>query len=155
MKTKTLICLLALACLLAVPATAQVNYAVSGGSAYVTRSPNASGNIVIASTYQGKSVIYIEAAAFNSCFSLRNVTIPNSVTSIGNNAFSYCTSMTNVTIPNSVTNIEVFAFAVCASLTNISVAAANVVYSSLDGVLFNKAQTILFQFPAGRARDRV
>src|SRR6185369_6332772 len=107
MKTKNLIPLLTLACLLAMPARAQVNYAVSGGSAYVTSSPNASGNIVIASTYQGKPVIYIEAAAFNSCFGLTNVTIPNSVTSIGNNAFSYCTSLTNVTIPNSVTNIGV------------------------------------------------
>jgi len=56
MKTKILIPLLTLACLLAMPARAQVNYAVSGGSAYVTSSPNASGNIVIASTYQGKPV---------------------------------------------------------------------------------------------------
>src|SRR4051812_5661607 len=38
--------LLTLACLLvAVPATAQVNYGVSGSTAYVTRSPNASGDI--------------------------------------------------------------------------------------------------------------
>ena len=57
MKTKNLIPLLTLACLLAAPATAQVNYAVSGGTAYVTSSPNASGNIVIASTYQGKPVM--------------------------------------------------------------------------------------------------
>ena len=127
MKTKTLISLLPLACLLAVPATAQVNYAVSGGSAYVTSSPNASGNIVIASTYQGKPV-----------------------TSIGYQAFSFCTSLTSVTIPNSVTSIEGQAFGSCTSLTNISVDAANVVYSSLDGVLFNKAQTTLILFPGGR-----
>ena len=38
--------LLTLACLLAAaPATAQVNYAVSGGTAYVWNSPNASGDI--------------------------------------------------------------------------------------------------------------
>src|SRR6516162_2829942 len=48
--------LLTLACLLTVPATAQVNYAVSGGTAYVTSSPNASGDIVIASTYNGYPV---------------------------------------------------------------------------------------------------
>ena len=127
MKTKILIPLLTLACLLAVPATAQVNYAVSGGTAYVTNSPNAAGDIVIASTYNGFPV-----------------------TSIGDYAFLYCTNLTNVTIPNSVTDIGYNAFAACTSLTNISVDAANVVYSSLDGVLFNKAQTTLFQFPGGR-----
>jgi hypothetical protein len=38
--------LLTLACLLvAVPATAQVNYAVFGGTAYVTSSPIASGRV--------------------------------------------------------------------------------------------------------------
>jgi hypothetical protein len=81
MKTKTLLSLLTLACLLAVPATAQVNYAVSGGTAYVTSSPNASGNIVIASTYQGKPVTSIAYSAFSYCTSLRNVMIPNNVVS--------------------------------------------------------------------------
>ena len=38
-------------------------------------------------------------------YSLTSVTIPNSVTSIGDYAFWYCTSLTSVTIPNSVTNI--------------------------------------------------
>src|SRR5437867_446577 len=53
--------LLALACLLvAVPATAQVNYAVSGSTAYVTRSPNASGDVVIASTFNGYPVTHID-----------------------------------------------------------------------------------------------
>jgi hypothetical protein len=127
MKTKTLISLLTLACLLAMPARAQVNYAVSGSSAYVTSSPNASGNIVIASTYQGKPV-----------------------TRIGDFAFYVCTRLTSVTIPNSVTGIGSFAFSSCTSLTNISVTAANSVYSSPGGVLFNKAQTTLIQFPGGR-----
>jgi hypothetical protein len=48
MKTKILIPLLALINLLVLSATAQVNYEISGGTAYVTRSPNASGAIVIA-----------------------------------------------------------------------------------------------------------
>src|SRR2546425_5405338 len=75
--------LLTLACLLvAAPATAQVNYAVSGSTAYVTTSPNASGDIVIASTYNGYPVTSIGQGAFQNC-SLTSVTIPNSVTSIG------------------------------------------------------------------------
>jgi hypothetical protein len=55
-----------------------------------------------------------------------------------------------VTIGNSVTSIGIPAFSSCSSLTNFSVDAANSVYSSLDGVLFNKAQTALIQFPGGR-----
>jgi hypothetical protein len=81
MKAKTLLSLLTLACLLAVPATAQVNYAVSGGTAYVTSRPNASGNIVIASTYQGEPVTSIRYSAFSYCTSLASVTIPHNVVS--------------------------------------------------------------------------
>ena len=41
---------------------------------------------------------------------MTSVTIPNSVTSIGDYAFAYCHRLTNVTIPNSVTSIGVSAF---------------------------------------------
>ena len=49
--------------------------------------------------------------AFCECTSLTYVTIPNSVTSIGDYAFCECTSLTSVTIPNSVTSIGDYAFA--------------------------------------------
>jgi len=47
-------------------------------------------------------------------------TIPNSVTSIGNEAFSWCTSLCSITIPNSVTSIGDGAFFSCHSLTSIT-----------------------------------
>ncbi|MBQ4143359.1 MAG: leucine-rich repeat domain-containing protein, partial [Thermoguttaceae bacterium] len=47
------------------------------------------------------------------CTSLTSVTIPNSVTSIGNYAFFLCKSLTSVTIPESVTSIGNSAFIGC------------------------------------------
>ena len=53
------------------------------------------------------------------------VSIPNSVTSIGGYAFSYCSSLTSVTIGNSVTSIGDYAFSYCSSLTSITIQAEN------------------------------
>src|SRR5439155_1578031 len=111
---------------------AQVNYAVSGDTAYVGFSRSASGAIVIASTYNGYPV-----------------------TSIQGTAFEGDTGLASVTIPSSVTNVGSFAFRDCTSLTNLSVDAANPAYSSLNGVLFDKAQTTLIVFPFGRSGSYV
>ena len=47
------------------------------------------------------------------------MTIPNSVTNIGNDAFYDCSNLTNIIIPNSVTSIGEMAFKWCDNLTNI------------------------------------
>jgi hypothetical protein len=114
----TLLCGLIL--FIVLPATAQVNYAVSGGTARVTSSPNASGNIVIASTYNGFPVTSIEDYAFLFATGLTSVTIPNTVTNIGSEAFR-ATSLTNVTIPNGVTSIGGGAFWNCTSLASVTI----------------------------------
>ena len=51
--------------------------------------------------------------------SLKEVTIGNSVTSIGGSAFSGCSGLTSVEIPNSVTSIGNCAFNGCNALTNL------------------------------------
>ena len=67
------------------------------------------------------SVTSIGAYAFYSCSGLTSVTIPNSVTSIDNYAFYECSGLTSVTIGNSVTSIGNEAFRVCSSLTSITI----------------------------------
>lgn len=101
------------------------------------------------------SVTSIEPDTFSECSSLTSITIPNSVTSIGDHAFFYCQSLTNITIPNGVTNIGYTAFSNCTSLKAIHVSAENTAYSSLDGVLYNKAQTEIVVYPAGKAVGKV
>ena len=59
------------------------------------------------------SVTTIGEEAFGGCKSLVNINIPNSVTTIGRGAFKYCNSLTNINIPNSVTAIEDGAFCRC------------------------------------------
>ena len=66
------------------------------------------------------SVTSIGGSAFGGCSSLTSITIPNSVTSIGDYAFWGCTSLTSITIPNSVTSIGAWAFEDCSSLTSIT-----------------------------------
>ena len=73
------------------------------------------------------------------------------VTSIGEKAFWQCYSLTSVTIPSSVTSIGHYAFYDCSSLTGIAVNADNPAYSSVDGVLFDKSQNTLIQYPEGKA----
>ena len=101
------------------------------------------------------SVTIIDQGAFSDCTSLTNVIIGNSVASIGAAAFQNCTGLTSVTLPNSVTSIGYYGFSGCTSLTNFSVDAANPAFSSLNGVLFDKAQTTLILFPAARGGSYV
>ena len=97
------------------------------------------------------SVTSIGDWAFQRCTSLTSITIPNSGVTIGHYAFGACTSLTSVTVPDNVTNIGwTDIFERCTSLKSISVSAANKAYSSVNGVVFNKKQTELLQYPAGK-----
>ena len=83
------------------------------------------------------------------------ITIPTTiaslpVTTIASFAFQGSANLTSVTISSSVTNIGDVPFRGCPALTAITVDALNSVYSSLDGVLLNKSQTALIEYPGGR-----
>ena len=58
--------------------------------------------------------------------------------------------MTSIEIPKGVTSIGLGAFEGCSSLGNIAVDVNNQTYLSIDGILFNKDQTTLICYPAGK-----
>ena len=61
----------------------------------------------------------INSNAFYMCESLESVVIPNSVTSIGSYSFGYCKNLTSVTISNNVTSIGTYAFTGCSALASV------------------------------------
>ena len=69
----------------------------------------------------GDNVQHITAYLCSDMGNLTSITIPNSVTNIGDNAFEGCKGLTSVTIPNSVTSIEGSAFSGCSSVEYLSI----------------------------------
>ena len=67
------------------------------------------------------SVTSISGGAFSDCSGLTSVTMGNSVTSIGGQAFENCSGLNSVMIGNSVTSIEYEAFRNCSGLTSITI----------------------------------
>ena len=67
------------------------------------------------------SVTSIGDMAFNSCDKIVSMVIPNGVQSIGYRTFAWCESLTSINIPDSVTSIDEKAFFCCTSLTSITI----------------------------------
>ena len=84
-----------------------------------------SGDIIIPEKVKGNDgVEYIVASLGGNCFSgsgLTSITIPSSVTSLGEACFSLCSGLTSITIPSSVTSLGDLCFFGCSSLTSITI----------------------------------
>ena len=91
------------------------------GGTQVTQYYSSNGNITYYIPSRLRSVVVTGGnllyGAFYSCFMLTSITIPSSVTSIGEKAFYNCNGLTSVSIPNSVTSIGEKAFSRCSGLT--------------------------------------
>lgn len=88
-------------------------------------------NVIIPATLEGYPVTGIENYAFSEYPSLTSVTIPESVSEIGENAFMYCWK-----------------------LNRINVHEQNRYFTGVDGVLFNKDRTVLIYYPAGKDDEK-
>ena len=173
MKTRIKV-LLPLLFLLALPAVVQAQFMFTTNSGTITITHyygSAFDAVTIPSTTNGYPVTSIAGYAFFSGW-LSSLTIPNSITNIAANAFKHCIlpsltipdsvitigatafqdnpALTNAFIGTNVTSIGSNAFYLCTSLTALTVDTNNPVYSSRDGVLFDKSQTTLLTYPEGK-----
>ena len=76
--------------------------------------------------------------------------IAEGIKAIAGGAFHRCNNLVSVTIPKSVTSIGDAAFRNCVSLTAFNVASDNIVYCSINGVIFSKDKKTLVAFPSGK-----
>ena len=98
-----------------------LTYEIADGQVAITDCiGSAEGELVIPAEIEGLPVTSIVSKAFQFCY-LTSITIPDSVTSIGNDAFNRCSNLTSITIPDSVTSIGDHAFVGCSSLTSITI----------------------------------
>ena len=100
----------------------KLTYEVKNGEVTITDcKESASGKLEIPSTLGGYPVTRIDNYAFSNCKKLTDVTIPDSVKTIGDLAFNGCSGLTSVNIPESVKNIGVYAFSSCQKLKSVTV----------------------------------
>ena len=95
----------------------------SNGNAYTVsgHTDACAGDVIIPATLNGCSVTSISDNAFNSCYGMTSIVIPNSVTNIGIRAFEWCDGMKSVSIPNTVTTIGEQTFRHCEALTSVDI----------------------------------
>ena len=128
---KSLVLLVVIAILATSNTYAQASFETIGGLSYLIDSdaktamltPNTggekySGNIVVPEKVKASDgveypVTAFAANTFEECKGLKSITIPSSVTSLGNYCFSGCSGLTSITIPSSVTFLGDECFLIC------------------------------------------
>ena len=95
--------------------------------------------VVIPETYKNLPITRIAAEAFRGNATLTAVTIPDTVTYIGEYAFAECTALKSVSLPNSVVSLGRGAFSNCVSLSSLKLSTA---LKSLEAETFYRCQLL-------------
>lgn len=95
-------------------------------------------------------VSYIGDKAFAGCSQLHTLSFPKSLAFVGKGAFCRCESIKSVTFPCQVKELDPSTFDDCPNLEAVLVDEENPYMMSVDGVLYDKAQTKLICCPEAR-----
>ncbi|MDR0928809.1 MAG: leucine-rich repeat domain-containing protein [Oscillospiraceae bacterium] len=98
-----------------------------------------------------EGVLTIGVDAFGAAYSLENITLPDSLTTIKEGAFD-CDYVTSITLPAQVSHIDAEALTGY-DLKKILVDPNNPHFSSADGVLFSKDGSVLVRYPERKAGE--
>ena len=96
---------------------------------------------------------YDESDWHNSQYTdlIEKAIIEKGISNIGMQTFYGCSSLKSINIPEGLTKISnIYVFSGCSSLESIDVDTNNSSYMSEDGILFNKMQTKIIRYPAGK-----
>ncbi len=94
---------------------------------------------------ENSSLVEIKNSCFNGCASLRSISLPDAVTTIGNYAFANCSSLKEIKLPNSLKTIKNHAFAWCNSL--------KVIRMGSSFKYFNNTGDNSFTYSAGNVKE--
>lgn len=97
--------------------------------------------------YDKTELVYYPAGKSDTKYS-----VPEGIVKIADNAFVESLNLKEITLPASLGTVNTWYFAYCHRLESISVSENNPFYSSADGVLFNKAKTVLYVYPCQNPR---
>lgn len=122
-------------------------YGVKNGTVIITKYKGAGGTVEIPATLGGYPVTGIKMQAFVECASLKSVSMPESVTWIGDSAFAGCTGLEQVEISPNLTAIGGNAFYSCNGLTSVVI--PDKVTSIADLAFFGCLNLESITIPAG------
>ena len=99
------------------------------------------------------SVTEIRNGAFLNCYYIATVAMPSNLNHIGDNAFYGCKKLVSIDIPAGVTSIPTYAFDDCTNMIAINAVADHPVFSTIDGILFDKNAQTVVKCPCGKQGD--
>lgn len=106
--------------------------------------------ITVPSEIDGYKVLSIDTGAFSRCTNTERIIISNGIECIHDFAFEDCISLKQLDLPKSIQSIGNYVLDSCNVLECINIDPDNSIFSSLNGVLFDKKQEVLHCYPANK-----
>ena len=126
------------------------SYSVPNGTLHIGDSAFCTGNEFLKSVSFPNSLLTIGENAFHSCFYLKGaLKLPAKLQSVGKGAFALCDHLSTLSIPETLTEIGEMAFMGC-EIKKITLAKNNPAYQLIDGVLFTVDGKTLVYYPCRR-----